>query len=179
MATTRYFAYGSNMDSSTLCGRRGIHYLRATAGVVRGWRLALDKPSLLGLPESMATIVADEAAEVWGVLYEIAAADLEHLELTEGVLLGHYQNIQVLVDPRPSGNGISSPPVDAMTLASDHRDPSLRPSRRYMGLLLAGALEHGLPSQWVEHLRSVDAVEESPQSLAMRGFIDSVLSRQR
>src|SRR6266571_8462260 len=39
-----YFAYGSNMQRATLCGRRGIEPLRALAARAAGWRLALDKP---------------------------------------------------------------------------------------------------------------------------------------
>ena len=39
MSTVWYFAYGSNMQSATLRGRRGIAYRRALPARVPGWRV--------------------------------------------------------------------------------------------------------------------------------------------
>jgi hypothetical protein len=39
-----YFAYGSNMESGTLRGRRGIPFRRAVAARAPGWRVVFDKP---------------------------------------------------------------------------------------------------------------------------------------
>jgi len=168
-----YFAYGSNMDSATLRGRRGIEWSRAVPALLRGWRLVLDKPSLFRAGSAMASIVADAGAEVWGVLYEISGSDLEHLELTEGVRIRHYQRIVVELQPS-SGDGS---PTTAVTLASGHRDPEARPTTRYMSLLLAGAAEHGLPQTWIETLRAIEAVEESDESAAILPFLDQALRK--
>jgi gamma-glutamylcyclotransferase len=170
-----YFAYGSNMDPGTMRGRRGIEWKRATAAVTRGWKLAFDKPSLLGTREGMATLVADAAAETWGVLYEISAADLEHIEFTEGVKIDHYVRVTVVVQPSTPWDGRHE--VEAVTLASDHRDPAIRPTTRYMRLLLAGAAEHGLPPWWIDALARVEAVEESAESAAMRPMFEQALKR--
>lgn len=176
MEPVYYFAYGSNMDTATLGGRRGITLGLAGAGRAKGWRLALDKPSLLGNGEAVATIVEDPQAEVWGVLYEISPQDFEHLSLTEGVLIDHYRCVEVVVL-------VGSPwsdeerPMPAISLTSDLRDASLRPSRRYMNLLLRGAAEHGLPAAWIRMLEDVPADEESAESLALRSIVDAVLKK--
>lgn len=174
-----YFAYGSNMDPATLGGRRGIAWTRAVPALARGWRLALDKPSLLGTGEGMATIVRDDRAEVWGVLYEISRKDFEHLELTEGVRIGHYERVDVLVEPAAPWDDAVPSPVRAFTLASDRREDGVRPTKRYVGLLVAGARAHGLPEDWIAMLEGIDAVAESPELAAMRPAIDAAMKKLR
>lgn len=178
-ARTAYFAYGSNMDASTLAGRRGIAWAHAAPARVRGWRLAIDKPSLLGTGEAMATIVRDPAAEVWGVLYDLAAADLDHLELTEGVRIGHYASIRVDAEPTSPWGDSGHATVEAATLASDRREPGLRPTARYLGLLVAGAVAHGLPQAWISHLKSIATAVETPEQAAMRPLLDAAMRKLR
>jgi gamma-glutamylcyclotransferase len=169
-----YFAYGSNMQTATLCGRRGIQFHRAQPGLARGWRLVLDKPGLIPTSGSFANIVADPDVDVWGVLYQIAAADIEHIDLTEGVLIGNYARIEVPVWPAGS-----DAPINAFTLTSGRREPDLQPSTRYMSLLIAGAEEHGLPSDWVAYLRSISTQPETAEATQARGFIDEALLRRK
>ena len=173
MSTAWYFAYGSNMQSATLRGRRCIEFQRAPPGRARGWRLVLDKPPLLPVKESFANIIADGDAEVLGVLYEIATADLPHIDFTEGVLIGNYERIAIPVEP------LASPGehVLAYTLTSDRHDPSLQPSQRYMDLLIAGAEEHGLPADYIASLRAVPACAESPEAAQLRPLIEAVLRK--
>src|SRR6266478_7773083 len=52
-----YFAYGSNMETATLRGRRGIEPLCALGARAAGWRLVLDKPPLVPVGEAFANIV--------------------------------------------------------------------------------------------------------------------------
>jgi gamma-glutamylcyclotransferase len=167
-----YFAYGSNMQSATLRGRRGIHFHRALPACARGWRLVLDKPGFIPKGNAVANIIPDAAAEVWGVLYEIDEADLGHLDLTEGVLIGNYARIEIPV-LLPTADA----PLSAFTLVSDRRAPDAQPSTRYMGLLIAGAEEHGLPATYVGFLRQIPALPESPEAAALRPFIDAAFRR--
>ena len=170
-----YFAYGSNMQSATLRGRRGIGFQRAVAGRLHGWRLVLDKPPLVSIGQSFANIIRDTTAEVLGVLYEISEADLAHLDVTEGVPLGNYQRIEIAVQPLSDGHDAT---LNAFTLTSDHRDPVLQPSSRYMGLLIDGALEHGLPAEYVAFLRTVPARPETAEAAQFRPLLDQVLRRR-
>jgi cation transport regulator ChaC len=176
VTTLWYFAYGSNMATSTLCGRREVSYRRALAARVPGWRLVLDKPPLLPVKTSFANIVADPEAEVLGVLYEVSAEDFDHIELTEGVRIGNYDRVEVRawLLSRPD-----DPPLSAFSLTSGRRDQSLRPSERYMQLLVSGATEHGLPEDYVEYLRRIPAGPEDEETAKLRPLIDEGLRRLR
>jgi gamma-glutamylcyclotransferase len=174
MSTTWYFAYGSNMQTATLRERRGIEFRRAVPACAAGWRLVLDKPPLVAVGEAYANIIRDAAAEVLGVLYEIAVEDLAHLDLTEGVLIGNYERIEIPVRPLSAS---SRDAVSAFTLVSEHRDTTLWPSTRYMALLIAGALEHALPADYVAFLRSIPARPPTPEAERFRALVDGFLRR--
>jgi hypothetical protein len=169
-----YFAYGSNMQPATFQGRRGIAPTRAVPARLAGWQLVFDKPPILPIGSGMANVVETAGAEVLGVAYAVTEADLEHIDLTEGVLIGNYQRVTVRVAPLGAADG----GLEAVTLTSDRRDPALGPSRRYMSLLIEGAETHGLPAEYVAWLRSVAAVEDSPEALAARAFIDRALQKK-
>jgi hypothetical protein len=168
-----YFAYGSNMQPQTFAGRRGIVAARALPARLVGWQLVFDKPPLLPMGQGMANVVATPGAEVLGVAYAITADDLAHVDLTEGVLIENYRRVAVQV--APLGGGTS---FEAWTLTSDRRTAGLLPSQRYMELLVDGALHHGLPSEYVAWLRGCPAVADSPESLAVRAFIDRALKKE-
>jgi hypothetical protein len=121
--------------------------------------------------------VADPGAEVWGVLYEISTGDFQHLGLTEGVLIGHYQATSLLVDSTPAWDAVTFCSITATTFASDIRDSSLRPTTRYMRLLVSGAAEHGLPETWLDTLRRIEAVEESAEAAALRPYFDRAMKK--
>ena len=168
-----YFAYGSNMQSATLRGRRGIAYSRAVAVRVPGWRLVFDKPPLFSMGNGFANIVPDAGAETLGVAFEMSEADLDHVELTEGVRIGNYAAVEVEARALAADGAV----LKARSLSSPRRDASLRPSHRYMALLIEGAIEHGLPADYVATLRSVPAVEESAAVAALRPLIDRAMRR--
>jgi len=169
-----YFAYGSNMETKTLRGRRGIEPLCTLGARAGGWRLVLDKPPLVPVGEAFANIVPDAHAAVLGVLYELTPADWEHVELTEGVRIGNYRSVTV----RASTLAGPALEVDAFALTSERRDPTLRPSERYMARLIAGAEEHGLPAEYVAFLRTVPAGPETPEAAAFRPLFEEVLRRR-
>jgi hypothetical protein len=171
-----YFAYGSNMQRDTFCGRRGIECLRAVPVRVPGWRVVFDKPPLLPIGESFANLVPDADAEALGVAYAVTDDDLAHIELTEGVAIGNYRRVTLAVEPLAH---VPDPPREASSLSSERRAPELRPSTRYMGLIIAGAIEHGLPEPWLDFLRAVPAGAESALAGATRPMLDAFLRRHR
>lgn len=174
MSHVWYFAYGSNLQSATLRGRRGVEFRRAVPVRAHGWRLVFDKPRLFG-DGSVANIVPDDGGHVLGVAFEISADDHAHVELTEGVAIGHYRRVELAVEPLAV---LADPPCCALSLSSDKRDTALRPSTRYMGLVIEGALEHGLPEGHLEFLRAVPTCEESAAETALRPMIDALLKRR-
>ena len=169
---TWYFAYGSNMQRATFCGRRGIEFRRAAAARVPGWRLVFDKPPLLPIGEAYANIVPDSGSEVLGVAYELPAAALQAIDLTEGVLIGNYQRRTVPIVPLAEQDTA----FEAFTLTSERRDPGLLPSTRYMALLIEGAIEHGLPPAYVDFLRGVPARPPSHAAVALQPLVDGALA---
>src|SRR5947208_2761262 len=86
------------METATFSGRRGIAYRRAVPARVPGWRLVLDKPGIVPVGHGFANIVPDDAAAVLGVLYEIRTVELDHLDLSEGVLIGNYRRGEVVAE---------------------------------------------------------------------------------
>jgi hypothetical protein len=170
-----YFAYGSNLQRATFCGRRGIECRRSVPVRVRGWRLVFDKPTIIPTGHSTANIIADPESQVIGAAYEVGEEDFAHIELTEGVSFGNYSRVTVEVEPLVPVDGA---PAAAFSLSSDKRDASLLPSTRYVGLVVEGALEHGLPPEWIEWLRSVPAEPERPESQKLRALVDQALKRR-
>jgi hypothetical protein len=162
------------MQRATFCGRRGIECRRALAASAPGWRVVFDKPPLIPIGESFANLIRDVDAVAFGVLYDIAPNDLAHLDLTEGVLIGNYDRITISV--RPLGENADA--VDAHTLTSVRRDASLRPSERYMGLVIAGATEHALPVEYVAALHAIPTTSESLQAKVLRPMMDAVMRRR-
>lgn len=158
-----YFAYGSNLNPEIFRGRRGIEYRRALPAALPGWRLVFDKPPLFPIGESFASVVEDPGARALGVIYEITAEDLGHVELTEGVPIGNYRRVETVVAPLADEADLGTA-VPAATLASDRRDPGLSPSVRYMELVISGALLHGLPAEHVASLRQVAARPSSAEA---------------
>jgi hypothetical protein len=171
-----YFAYGSNMQRDTFEGRRRIAFQRAVPVRVAGWRVVFDKPPLIPIGESFANLVPDPDAVALGVAYEVTPDDLDHIELTEGVLIGNYHRVVVPVEPLVV---IADPPTEACSLSSERRDESLRPSTRYMSIIVAGALDHALPDDYVEILRAVATCEEGMASRTFRPLLDAVMRARK
>jgi len=168
-----YFAYGSNMQRATFSGRRDVHPITACPARVPGWRLVLDKPPLVPMKQSFANVVPAATAIVYGVLYELSEEDYAHVELTEAVPFGNYRRVDVDAHPLVGG----AAPRRAHTLTSDRRDPDLKPSARYLGLLIEGAVEHELPAEWIAHLRGIPVVEESAEDVEVRRQLDGLMRK--
>ena len=100
-----------------------------------------------------------------GVVYEVTPGDYAHLLSTEG---GGYADVEVSCFPLPRGDGhvpdrLHGPSFKARTVIADRsgalqrrREGWSQPSVRYLGLLIAGAKEHGLPRDyqtWLANLQ--------------------------
>ena len=148
-----YFAYGSNMQVATFEGRRGMRPLRRSWGTLKGYRLCFDLPVGPG-ERGVANVIADDCDYVCGVLYLLTLVDMDRLDLTEGVPNGYYGRIEVEV-VESSGS-----PVRVCTYASSSGSPGRRPSPRYIGLLLEGAREHGLPADYLARLQAFELAHD-------------------
>jgi len=160
-STLWYFAYGSNLDPDTFLGRRRMQPLATRIGVLHDFELRFDLP--VGPGERGVANVAPRLGEhVWGALYRLTHAGAEQLDRSEGVDKGAYRRLTVVVRTPETDE------IAAFTYRSEISRPERKPSRRYLGLLLAGAREHGLPAEYVERLRSWPlAVDERDRQLPL------------
>lgn len=139
----KVFAYGSNMCTQRMRGRISSVEPLGRAKLLTK-RLVCNKRSNDG---SAKANLEDAADTVWGVLYEIDSAELGKLDECEGgyereclgVLTDHDSLVRAYVY-------ISS------KLTSDHR-----PYDWYKALMIRGALEHELPSFYIELLKQIES----------------------
>ena len=159
--TLWYFAYGSNLDPGTFRGRRQMQPLATAIGRLPDFALCFDLPIGPG-ERGVANVMPRPGDHVWGALYQLTHVDAERLDRTEGVDKGVYRRLEVEVHLPDGGR------VAAFTYRSEICRPERKPSRRYMGLLLAGARELALPAEWVERLRAWPlAVDERERQLPL------------
>ncbi len=151
--TAWYFGYGSNMDPRTFLGRRKMRPFEVRVARLVDYELRFNLP-VGGGERGVANVVRTEGAEVWGVAYQISATDGTRLDRSEGVPR-MYQRVRIELADEAGDRFV------AFTYGSGRGDESRKPSRRYMGLLLAGAQHHDLPADYVGYLRDFDlAIDE-------------------
>jgi hypothetical protein len=131
-----YFAYGSNMSAERLFEERlkpeGVAMGARVAGRLDGWRLAFNKQGRVpGTGAGNIMLAPGEA--VHGTLNLLPAKGFEVLDRYEGVAGGHYERRLVAVV-----RGDTGAPVEAITYVALLVAEDLRPTRAYLGHLLAG-----------------------------------------
>lgn len=145
------FAYGSNMLSARIRQRVpgaqlfGMATLRGHA--LRWHKVAKDESGKCDI------VAADPSSVVHGVLYEIPAHEKQHLDRAEG--LGFcYEEKDVLVE-------FETAMLKATAYVATHIDEDILPFTWYVALVIAGAVEHGLPIAYVDGLRAIDTKLDS------------------
>lgn len=146
--TFLYFAYGANMFS------RRIQDVAPSAvaidvGFVQGRRFTFGKVSRDGSGKSDIEATNNLNDRAYGVLYKINVKEKAALGDAEGVGIGYGEaNVQVVT---ATGNSV------AATFVASYKEAVLRPYQWYKAFVIAGALEHGLPVEYVEWLRTFEA----------------------
>jgi gamma-glutamylcyclotransferase len=146
-ALTWYLAYGSNMSRGIFESRRGMRPIQAQPALLENYRLRFNLA--IGARErGVANLKYQKGARTWRVLYLITVEQSERLDRTEGVPRGAYRRIPVsaLVD--------GAKQIAAFTYQSDRISLGRKPSPRYIGLLIEGAIEHGLPPGYLSYLKT-------------------------
>ncbi len=158
-ALTWYLAYGSNMNRGIFEGRRGMCPIQAQPALLENYRLRFNLAIGPG-ERGVANLESEAGARTWGVLYLITVEQSEHLDRTEGVPRGVYRRIPVSA----TVDGIK--PIAGFSYQSDRISLGRKPSPRYIGLLIEGAVQHGLPPGYLHYLRNFElaADERLPDS---------------
>jgi gamma-glutamylcyclotransferase len=146
-----YFAYGSNLNPARLVDDRlkpkGVALGLRVGGRLDGWRITFDKIARAPKGAGAGNIVVAPGNVVHGTLNEMPLAGLDVLDVWEGVAGGHYERRTVPVVRADTGDT-----VDAVTYVALLVGEALRPTRDYLGHLLAG--RDLLPEKYWEWLKA-------------------------
>jgi gamma-glutamylcyclotransferase (GGCT)/AIG2-like uncharacterized protein YtfP len=134
-----YFAYGSNMDTAAMAARcPGSKPLGPAR--LPGHRLAI-------MREGWLTVVHDPRRSVWGMLWDLALADVPALDRYEDVAGGLYAKVQQSVLSEAG-------PRRALVYLGRNAGPGV-PQPGYGEAVVAAARLAGLPA---DHLRALEAL---------------------
>ena len=148
--TFLYFTYGLNMLARRL-KMRTPSVVSVKTGYVNGRRLTFDKQSSDGSGKCGAETTGNITDRVYGVIFKIAVAEKPALDEAEGLGKGYEKEIIEVV--------ITSDSVKAMTYIATKKEPILRPYNWYKAITIAGAVKHGLRSDFVGRLRTFESNE--------------------
>lgn len=142
-----YLAFGSNLSKNILEKVRKVYPKSATPVVIPGYALTFDLAGIPYAEPAFANIIPKQGAQLHGVVYEITRAELFAIFATEGGGAG-YEQISV------DWNG---KPVFTLMCSRDRRE--CYPSRRYVNILLDGAKQHQMPTEYVKRLQRIRTYE--------------------
>ena len=153
----KYFAYGSNMLT-----RRLTDPLRAPSAVpcgvatLPGFAVRFHKVGRDGSGKCTLIAAGNKESIAYGVLYELADSDAARLDRVEGVHTGGYTRCSVqlrLLDGSTTG-------ATTYVASDGHVDAARVPFDWYRDLVVAGAIEHGLPDPYINELTRIPAVRD-------------------
>jgi gamma-glutamylcyclotransferase len=151
-----YFAYGSNMNPARLVEERlkpkGVEMGERVGSRLDGWQLAFNKRARQPVGSGAGNIVPTAGAVVHGTLNALPDAGFEVLDHWEGVAGGHYARRIVPVVRTDTGARI-----EAITYVALLTGEGLRPTREYLGHLLAG--RDLLPAAYWEQLKATPTID--------------------
>ena len=158
----RYFAYGSNMHPRRL-GARLSSARPIGARALAGYALRFHKAGKDGSAKCDAEPTGNAEDRVWGVLYEIDAAQEAVLDRVEGLGIG-YRKAQVRL-ASAAGEG-----CDAFIYRALRIDAALRPFAWYKRHVVEGARAAGLPTAYVAAIERLPALPDPCAERARREF---------
>jgi cation transport regulator ChaC len=151
-----YFAYGSNMNPARLADQRlkerAVQMGPRIGGRLDGWRLAFNKIARSPAGAAAGNVVEAPGEAVHGTLNQMPDAGLAVLDIWEGVAGGHYKRQTVAVVRADTGET-----VEAVTYIALKVGEGLRPTREYLGHLLAG--KDLLPAAYWEKLKETPTLD--------------------
>lgn len=143
-----YLAYGSNLYPARLASRVGKIETLGCASV-DGWRLEFSKRGADG--SGKCTLIADPAATAHVAVYAIEHGAKAQLDEIEGLGRGYDSDYLALAEFGRCYIYLAQPSA---------LDRSLKPFDWYKTLVVAGAIHHGFPSDYVAQLSNVAASDD-------------------
>lgn len=121
------------------------------------YRLDFSEPDATRWNGAPSTIVPEKGREVWGAIWEISNENLSSLDHQEGVHVKKYRPMEVAI-VTPSGDQVTC----RVYILCDNPGPlkpnkefTNLPSETYILVIICGAIESGLPIQYIQWLKSI------------------------
>lgn len=191
-----YFAFGSNMCSSTMTKLRSLNPILSSAAVLPGHSLRFNIPGTSFIEPSWASVepASDDCdvikKNVHGVLYKLTEEDFIELCNSEGVPFAYTIHRCRVVPYFGNGKSAGADALDSVMLKGGEQGrgsvfaytlraarPQWRqtktdipPSKSYLNVLIRGALEYQLDDEYVQELKSI-----SPGRTVGNGFAEMML----
>ncbi len=149
-----YFGFGSNISMHSLQAK-GVTPLKSTAAVLYGWVLRFNVEHCFSNEGGVGNIeyTGNPNDKVLGVLHKCEDKHLAPLDATEAYGYG-YDRVTVEVETR---DGTSHKVQVIGALAYIGRQSFINndclPSRRYLNIIIDGAVKAGLDNDYIENLR--------------------------
>ena len=153
LASSFYFAYGSNMNWQQMQSRCPSARFVAAA-LLPDHQLAFTRYSSKRQC-GVADAVPAKNRNVWGAVYEINASDLSALDRSEGFVQGRINNSYVRRECTVLQKGQSDRPFDVFIyFANPQPNPPL-PNVAYKDLILSGARHWRLSDDYIRELEAI------------------------
>lgn len=159
--TFLYFAYGSNMSFRRLTApERAPSATKVAVGYVVGRRLVFHKLSRDKSGKCDCEPTGDAADRVYGVLYRVRSIERHALDVAEGMNYGYRQDIVEVLTEQGT--------YDVLTYVAMDTRTGLPVYEWYRRHVLIGAVENGLPYDYIERIRQVAVVPDPCESRTRR-----------
>lgn len=150
-----YFGFGSNMSMASLRAK-GVVPLGSQPAVLYGWRLRFNVQHFFRNEGGVGNIerTGDPNDQVLGVLHECLDEALAHLDAAEAYGYG-YDRITIQVEVNGDTTK-KTQTISALTYIGmpEFIDNSCLPSRRYLNIILEGAVQAGLDANYIGKLKT-------------------------
>lgn len=148
-----YFSYGANMETRILVERRGVPPLLSERAKLESYNLVFEQSGIPFIEPVFATIVPSQCDSVFGVLHRIPDEHVDDIDRFEGPA---FERVETMVDGSRTGK------VAAWAYWTRTATLGLKPSRRYLALLIEGAREFDLPEEYVACLENYETCADIP-----------------
>lgn len=147
----KYFAYGSNMLSKRLQERTPSASV-ITTGHIKNHRLTFNKVSMDGSGKCDIEITNQETDIIYGVLFNIKSSEKPKLDIAEGLGKGYDEKLIEIETTEGTEK--------ALTYMATKTEKALQPYHWYKAIVICGAIEHQLPQDYIEWLRTTISKED-------------------
>lgn len=142
-----YLGYGSNMSSRYLSNVRNVEIYESHAAIIDDHLVKFNLKGLPHIEPAFANMVVSPGSTSYGVAHLITPKDLKSIVGSEA---SSYTPTEITVTTDQNKR------IKVWTLIGKDNTFNGIPSQRYVAILLEGAVEHGLPSDYIQKLKQLD-----------------------